>query len=326
MKSKILALLRESADYISGQELCEFFGVSRTAVWKAINQLKKEGYQIEAVQNKGYKLVGMSDVLSKNELVSRMKTRWAGREVYYYDETGSTNTDAKRLAEEGAPHGTLVVTDRQNAGKGRRGRNWESPKDTNIYYTILLRPQISPLKAPMLTLVMAHSVTVAIEKVTGAQAGIKWPNDIVLNKKKICGILTEMTLESDYIQNVVIGVGINVKKQQFPAELVDKATSIGAECGKEVSRAALIQAIMEQFEKDYDKFTYQTDLTDFVESYNSHLVNKDVQVRVLDPKGEFTGIAKGINEKGELLVERQDHTMIEVYAGEVSVRGIYGYV
>ena len=202
MKTEILKLLRESGDYISGQELCGKFHVSRTAVWKVINQLKEEGYGIEAVQNKGYRLNVNPDVLSFSELKSRMQTKWAGRNIVYYEETGSTNIDAKLLGEQGAEHGTVVVADKQNAGRGRRGRSWQSPAGKDIYFTILLRPEFEPDKAAGLTLIMALSVTQAVRSCCGLEAGIKWPNDVVLNGKKICGILTEMNVETDYIQHV----------------------------------------------------------------------------------------------------------------------------
>ena len=203
MKTEILRLLKETHDYVSGQQICDKFGVSRTAVWKAVEQLKKEGYAIEAVRNKGYRLVESPDVMSKAEIQSMMKTKWAGKHVIYYDETDSTNIQAKLAGENGSAHGTLVVADRQVAGKGRRGRSWESPKGVCVYMTLLLRPELAPVRAPMLTLVMALSAAEAIREKTGLPAGIKWPNDIVLNKKKICGILTEMSTEIDYINYVV---------------------------------------------------------------------------------------------------------------------------
>ena len=202
MKSEILRLLNSSETYLSGQQICEQFQVSRTAVWKVMEQLKKEGYQIEAVRNKGYRLVDSPDVMSKAEIESLISTKWAGRHVVYYDETDSTNTRAKELGEKGAEHGTLVIADRQNAGKGRRGRSWESPEGTSIYMTILLRPDMMPVKAPQMTLLMAIAATKGIGQVAGLEARIKWPNDIVsLSGKKLCGILTEMSAEIDYISH-----------------------------------------------------------------------------------------------------------------------------
>lgn len=325
MKSEILKLLREAEGYLSGQELCERFGVTRTAVWKAIKQLQNEGYEVEAVPNKGYSLKGQTDIFSKNELESRIQTKWAGRNLYFYDCIDSTNHQAKLLAEDGACHGSLITAVTQTAGRGRKGRSWESPPDKNIYFSLLLRPDFIPNCAPMLTLVMAHSVQKALALMEFTTQ-IKWPNDIVMNGKKITGILTEMSLQGEDIQYVVIGVGINVKKQPFDDELKRKATTIEDETGKEIPRAVLVQKIMEQFEKDYDLFQKTKDLSLFLEEYNDSLVNRNKEVLVLDLAGEYQGFALGINNKGELLVQLKDHTIKNVYAGEVSVRGIYGYV
>ncbi len=328
-KSDILALLRNSKDYVSGQQLCTQFGVSRTAVWKAINQLKEDGYQIEAVSHKGYRLLESPDILSESEILSRLTTDWAGRTLHYFNETGSTNIDAKRYAEEGESHGTTVVANMQSAGRGRRGRLWQSPAGSAIYMTIMLKPQFIPDKASMLTLVMALSVADAIVEVTGLSAGIKWPNDIVVNKKKVCGILTEMNAELDYIQYVVIGVGINVNNnspEEFPEEIRQTATSLKIETGMQISRAALLERVLAHFEKNYDIFTKTLDLSALMKAYDARLLNMNAEVRVLDPKGEYTGIARGINPAGELLVEKENGEVVPVYAGEVSVRGLYGYI
>lgn len=326
MKSEILTFLRESGDYISGQELCDHFHVSRTAVWKVMKQLQEEGYVIEAVRNRGYMLVENPDVLSLNELKSRIRNRWAGKEIYFYEETGSTNADAKSLGEAGAPHGTVVVADKQNAGRGRRGRTWESPAGKDIYFTILLRPEFPPDKAAGLTLAMALSVVQAIGAECSLEAGIKWPNDVVMNGKKICGILTEMSVERDYIQHVVTGVGINVNLEVMPEEIREAATSLFLESGKKTARAALLQAVLKKFEQNYEKYARDLDMSSMVADYDACLVNRDSQVRILDPKGEWEGIARGINASGELLVENQAGETVTVYAGEVSVRGLYGYV
>lgn len=326
MKSKILKKLRESSGYVSGQQLCEEFQVSRTAVWKVIGQLKEEGYQIEAVRNKGYRIIEIPDILSREEIESLLHAEWAGQKVYYYQQIDSTNIRAKQLGEEGAPHGTLVVADNQNGGRGRRGRGWISPEQQNIYMSILLRPDFSPEQAPMLTLVMAYSVVQGIMKYAGVKVQIKWPNDVVLNGKKICGILTEMSAEIDYINHVVIGVGINVNMSEILPELVATATSIKRETGRRLKRAELIAAVIERFEENYALFRKAGDLGSMMKGYNDLLVNKDREVKILEPGNEYTGCALGINEKGELLVRRDDETVTAVYAGEVSVRGIYGYV
>ncbi len=224
MKAEILRLLKECDGYLSGQQICDYLHVSRTAVWKIIDQLKKEGYHIEAVRNKGYHLVESPDVISQAEIESLTKGRWAGGHVICFEETDSTNNRAKNGGEMGEEHGTLYVADRQTAGKGRRGRVWESPAGTSIYMTILLRPGLRPEKAPQMTLLMGIAVAEGIREVTGAKCKIKWPNDIVLNGKKICGILTEMSAEFTYINYVVIGAGINVNQEEFSDEIRDSAT------------------------------------------------------------------------------------------------------
>lgn len=325
MKAEILAALRETDGYVSGQDLCEKFGVSRTAIWKAINQLKSSGYEIEAVQNRGYRIVSTPDILSENELRSIRKTKWLGNQIHYEPVMGSTNTKAMQLAEEGAPHGTLVVTDKQVNGRGRRGRKWETPAGSAIAMTFLLRPEICPNHASMLTLVTAMAVVKGIESETGLRAGIKWPNDVVLNRKKVCGILTEMSAQSDYVNHIVIGIGINVHVNEFPDELKDMATSLDCEYGRKINRSALIERICEFFEVDYEIFLQTEDLGAFVKEYNSYLVNLNQSVRVLDPKEPFDGKARGITAKGELLVDTWESRRL-VSSGEVSVRGLYGYV
>lgn len=218
MRTELLKILRESDDYVSGQQLCDQFGVSRTAVWKAISQLREEGYDIEAVKNRGYKLGSgeTPDLLTASEIVSRLHTEQMGKNCIFLESVDSTNNYAKRIAEQGAETGTLVVAEEQTGGKGRRGRSWETPKGANIAMTILLKPQIRPEHASRLTLLMAMAVVRGIQSVTGLEAGIKWPNDVVVDGHKVCGILTEMSTEVDYINYVVIGTGINVNQTEFP--------------------------------------------------------------------------------------------------------------
>ncbi len=325
MKTKILKLLREQGGYLSGQEICGKLAVSRTAVWKAVGQLKEEGYVIEAVQNKGYYLAGTPDLVTKEEVGSRLETQWAGHPTVFLPETDSTNNEAKRLAEAGASHGTLVVAEFQEAGKGRRGRSWVSQSGTGIWMTILLRPQFPPSQASMLTLLAAMAVADGIEEVTGLRAAIKWPNDIVFRGKKICGILTEMSAEPDYINHVVVGIGINANIREFPEELGEKATSLFLEQGKSVNRAAVIAAVWKAFERHYDQFLKTADLSVLRDKYEERLINKGEEVCVLDPKGNWKGVAHGIDERGRLLVEVEKQVRA-VDSGEVSVRGGYGYV
>lgn len=333
MKEKILRTLRETDGYVSGQELCERLGVSRTAVWKVTRQLKEEGYQIEAVKNRGYRIASAPDVMTAEEIGSLLKTKTMGRCCVCYEETDSTNTQAKLLAEEGKPHGTLVCAERQTEGKGRRGRAWSSPPGEAIYMTLLLKPQIQPIHASMLTLVMGLAAAKACNEILSYRLGenapkvqVKWPNDLVLEGRKLAGILTEMSAEVDYINYVVIGIGINVNMRCFPKEIADMANSLYMVSGQNFSRAELTACCMKHFEECYDRFAASEDLRDLREDYESLLVNKGEKVWVLDPKHEYTGKALGINEKGELLVEREDGQTETVYAGEVSVRGIYGYV
>ncbi len=331
-KTDILKLLRNSGDYVSGQQLCDRFGVTRTAVWKVINQLKEEGYLIESVPHRGYRLAGgPEDLMSEGEIASRLTTKWAGRTLYYYDETGSTNNDAKRLAEEGAPHGTVVAVDRQTAGKGRRGRSWQTLSGTALAFTLMIRPDFPPDRASMLTLVIALSVAEAVEETAGLRAAIKWPNDIVVNGKKVCGILTEMTMtpEMDEIQYLVMGVGINVNNagpEEFLEEMRDRTTSLRIESGRRIDRAELLDRVLVRFEANYETFLATLDLSGLRKNYQSRLQGVGGEVRVLDPAGEYTGISQGVSDRGELLVVRENGEKVRVYAGEVSVRGLYGYV
>lgn len=326
MKEEILRLLRSADGYISGQELCNRFGVSRTAVWKAINQLKEAGYEIEAQQNKGYRLMAAPDLMTEAEIKSLMHTDWVAKEVLYFDTIDSTNTKAQELAEKGYQSGTLVVADKQDSGKGRRGRSWVSPSGTGIFMTLMIKPDINPNNASMLTLVAALAVAKAITSVTGEEALIKWPNDIVVNGKKVCGILTEMNAQFDYINHIVVGIGINVHNESFPEEISQMASSLMIEAGgKRFHRAQIIAETMSYFEQYYDTFLKTQDLSALVREYDKLLVNRNKSVRVLDPKEPFDGKAMGITPKGELIVDTWESRKL-VSSGEVSVRGIYGYV
>ena len=330
MKAEILKLLREADGYVSGQQLCEKFGVSRTAVWKVIRQLQEEGYQVEAVRNKGYHIVDSPDVMTKEELDSLMDTQWAGRNIVYYDSVDSTNLRIKQMGDEGAPEGTLAVADKQTAGRGRRGRSWDSPSGSSIYMSLLLRPKIEPDQAPMLTLVMALSVAEGImdcgDSCGNPDVKIKWPNDIVYQGKKLCGILTEMSADMDQIHYVIVGIGINVQMTDFPKEIQNTATSLKLVTGKTLLRNELLAKVLEEFEVLYEQFVSAESLKNLKAEYESRLANKDNRVNVLAPSGAWQGICLGIKEDGALLVQREDGKVEEVIAGEVSVRGIYGYV
>ncbi|MCI5648124.1 MAG: biotin--[acetyl-CoA-carboxylase] ligase [Fusicatenibacter sp.] len=252
-------------------------------------------------------------------------TKWAGKTVHFAKEVDSTNEWAKKLGKEGAVHGTLAVAEFQSAGKGRLGRRWTAPPGSSIMMTILVRPDFEPQYAPMLTIVMGLSVAQAAQEM-GVDTSIKWPNDVVVSRKKICGILTEMSMEENKIRYVVIGVGINVNLEELPEELADKGTSLYLETGKKYDRNMMLASVMEHFEKNYERFVKTCDLSLLQEEYNDMLANYEQPVRILDPLNPYEGIAHGINRKGELIVEKQDGTKVCVSAGEVSVRGLYSYV
>jgi BirA family biotin operon repressor/biotin-[acetyl-CoA-carboxylase] ligase len=245
--------------------------------------------------------------------------------IIYKEEIDSTNLEAARLADS-LPHGTVIAADAQTAGRGRRGRSWVSRKGENLYFSLLLKPEFCPELAPMLTLVMALAVTQGIEQVYGCKPRIKWPNDIVVNGRKVCGILTEMQLEAGRIKCVIVGVGINVNQMTFEETGLDYASSLQKETGMRKERKELLETVVDRFEALYREFCESGSLQFMKEAYEVRLANMGLEVRVLDPKGEYTGTALGINDRGELLVCREDGSQEAVYAGEVSVRGLYGYV
>ena len=261
----------------------------------------------------------------RNLELEQLETAWAGKTCLCFDSMESTQNYGKELGKKEPVHGTLILAEEQTAGRGRRGRSWQSEKGANIAMSLCLEPKLRTEHAVGLTLVMALAVAEGIKKVTGREPQIKWPNDIVLNGRKICGILTEMCFkDGGYI--VVIGVGINVNNTGFPEDIKGTASSLKLETGAEISREALIASVMECFENYYEIYEQTEDLALLKEQYESMLANKNREVNVLDPKEPYKGTAKGINSAGNLIVVCEDGTEKEVYSGEVSVRGIYGYV
>lgn len=247
--------------------------------------------------------------------------------IVTFEEVTSTNEIALQAGKTESLSGMVYVADRQTAGRGRRGRTWESSVTQNLYFSLLLCPKVNADKAHMVTLIMAYALAQAIREITGEDsAQIKWPNDIVIDGKKVAGILTEMGFREDKSYYVVIGVGVNLGEQEFTEELSDKATDIQTQYGCLLDKMALLGKVLEVFDNECKIFEKQQDLSFLLPRYNGMLVNKGRHVKVLDPKGEYQGVAVGINEGGELLVEMQDKSVRSVYAGEVSVRGIYGYV
>lgn len=270
--------------------------------------------------------ISETDALNEQEINRCMQTKWAARKVVFLKETGSTNVEAWKLAEQGYPHGTLVVTESQTQGKGRRGRSWHMPEGSAIAMSMILRPKMEAQCASMITLVQAMAAAKAIEEVSGLKTQIKWPNDILVKEKKVCGILTEMNLVKSEISFVIIGTGINVNQEKFPEEISEIATSLKIEAKQKLSRVEFIKRTCELFESYLEKFLECKDCSRFLEEYNARLISRGKKVKVLDPQGEFCGEALGINPRGELLVKKENGEIVNIYAGEVSVRGIYGYV
>lgn len=326
MKTRILKELKLSGDYISGQYLCEKLGVSRTAVWKHMKALKEEGYQIDSVTNKGYRLIGEPDLLKKEEVSLHLHTKWLGKELYCFESLDSTNLEIRRLGESGADHGTAVITEEQTMGRGRRGRGWLGEAGSGIWMSFLLRPEIQAQNSSMLTLVAALAVEEAIRETTGIRSQIKWPNDVIVNGKKICGILTEMSLQMDEINYIVVGIGINVNIESFPQELKEKATSLQIEGGTKIKRAPLAAKVLECFEKYYEIFLQTEDLSALMKQYNRLLVHNGHQIRVIRGSSEEVFYSQGINAMGELMVKDDKGNLSEIVSGEVSVRGILGYI
>ena len=275
-------------------------------------------------EKESYEEIVTDGIYNETTIADQIHTKWAGKTVHFARETDSTNLWIKRLAKEGASEGTLALAEFQSAGRGRLGRSWEVPEGTSVMMSILLRPKFEPQYAPTLTLVMGMAVAKAVKNL-GFDVSIKWPNDVVVSHKKICGILTEMGVRDGKIDYAVIGVGINVNIREFPEEMADKATSLYLESGKEFDRSQIPGLVMEAFEKYYEKFAATCDLSGLKEEYESILANYNQSVRVL-AKEPYEGVARGITDGGELLVEKTDGTIVAVSAGEVSVRGLYSYV
>ena len=319
---RILELLRRQEGFLSGEDIGRELSITRAAVWKGIKKLREEGYEIEAVTNRGYRLTNPETMYNKRELEQGLKTKTMGQSIYFYEETDTTNNRARELALEGAPEGTLVVAEKQTAGRGRRGKVWESPLGTGIWMSLVLRPQIMPAEASVLTLLCGLATAEAIEAETGLSAGIKWPNDILINGKKAVGILTEMDCEMSEVHFVIPGIGINVNTASFPPEIADIATSLYLECGKTVSRRRLVHKVLERLEEHYETFLRTGSFTAMLEDYRKHCITLGKEVHVLG-REPFLAEALDITPEGELLVRRADNGKEEVvFSGEVSIRGV----
>jgi BirA family biotin operon repressor/biotin-[acetyl-CoA-carboxylase] ligase len=328
MKNKILKVLIDQKDgYISGENLSQMFGVSRTAIWKHIQTLKKEGYQIVSVTNKGYHLKRKSSDVDQIALEQITCNSNLVHQVLYFDQVDSTNNEAKRLGETSDFMESLIVAREQVKGKGRMGRAWISEKDSGIWMSLLLKPSLSPDMVSKITLIAAAAASGAIEEESGLVTGIKWPNDIVIERKKVCGILAELSAELGHIHYLVVGVGINVSQSVFDESIADKATSLMIENrGKPVNRLNIIKRFVEIFEMYYNQFVHDG-LFDSVVAYN---IKKSVtigeKVNITAGERTRTAFAKTIDNAGNLIVTNEDGTDEAVFFGEVSVRGINGYI
>lgn len=326
MKEKILKILSAGDEYISGEKLSNLCGVSRTAIWKHINNLKEEGYEINSQSRIGYKLIKRPDSLLKTEILQDLKTKkWAKELLYTFEEVNSTNKVAKKLANEGKAEGTVVVAEHQSQGKGRLGRTWSSPKGKGIWVSIILRPHILPTKASQITFVIAVGMLKALKNFVNLDVKIKWPNDILINTKKVAGILTELSAEIERINYVVIGIGVNVNQSQneFPLEFRDKATSLKLASGQEIARVKVLQAMLEEIEKAYNLYLAEG-FSPIIDQWKQNSFTLGKEVKVLMNDGEIEGLAFDVNEDGCLLVKDDDKKVHTILAGDVSVRLVNG--
>ncbi|WP_078382727.1 biotin--[acetyl-CoA-carboxylase] ligase [Sutcliffiella halmapala] len=307
-------------EFLSGQKISEELGCSRTAVWKHIEELRNAGYELEAIRRKGYRITKIPNKISDNEISLGLKTRDLGRVIHFEESVTSTQRIAHQLAHDGAVEGTLVVAEEQTAGRGRLNRAWYSPKYTGVWMSLILRPNLPPAKAPQLTLLTAVAIAQAIEEVTDLRTDIKWPNDILINKKKSVGILTEMQAEADKINSVIIGMGINVNQslEHFPEELHSIATSLAIELGEPINRAELIQVILLKFEQLYHRYLehgfYPIKL--LWESY-AISIGKKIIARTIT--GTLEGIAVGITEDGVLMLEGIDGEISYIHSADIEI-------
>lgn len=327
MKEKIIKLLKENKDtFISGEKISDSFGVSRTAIWKYINTIKEEGYEIESVSRKGYKLISSPDILTYEEIEEWLNTYYIGRKIYYYDTISSTNIVAKEMAllED---EGTIVVAECQSSGRGRLGRSWQSPKGKGIWMSIILKPKANPIHVAKVTLIGAAAVNLALKDI-GINSYIKWPNDIVINGKKVCGILTEMSSELNMINYVIMGIGINVNlnKEDFCKEISKVGTSLKIETEKKINRKKLLAKVLNRFEELYMPFVEKEDISQTIKicRENSALIGKEV--RIICGGEERVGKVLNISDDGKLVIKYESGEIENLLSGEVSIRGLDSYV
>ncbi|MCA1039830.1 biotin--[acetyl-CoA-carboxylase] ligase [Bacillus infantis] len=321
LRKKLLAAFTESkGEYLSGQYLADLIGCSRTAVWKHIEELRREGFELEAVRRKGYRIVKTTEKVTADEIRLGMKTSLLGTEIHYEESVDSTQKIAHRLAYDDAPEGTIVVAEEQLNGRGRMDRKWHSPKYTGIWMSVILRPEIPLPRAPQLTLLAAVAVVQSIEECTALSPQIKWPNDILIGGKKVTGILTELQAEADRIFSIIIGIGINVNQQleDYPEELRGTATSLAIEKGGNLSRAELIRVVLQKLENLYklymEKGFYPIRLL-----WESYAVSIGKQITARTISGSISGKALGITEEGVLRIEDEAGEIHHVYSADIEL-------
>ena len=313
-REKILDFLKRKQDYVSGDLIAGRLEVSRQALWKHIQELKDSGYDIVAVPHLGYKLISCPDRLFPYEISSYLDTRVIGKKIYYFEALASTMDSAMDLAMKGAPEGTLVVAETQTRGKGRLGRAWFSPKYKGIYLSLILKPDILPNQASVLTLLSAVAACEAIKEVCRQDAQIKWPNDIFLNNKKIGGILTEMAAETDRVSFVVIGIGLNVNNDK--KSLISGASSLKEEIGEPVSRLQLLQEFLRRIEINYSLFR-KKETAHILEKWRQNSLTLGRRVKVYAHKEYLEGEAQDVDVDGGLLVRVDSGITKNVMAGDV---------
>ncbi|NQD67220.1 biotin--[acetyl-CoA-carboxylase] ligase [Bacillus haikouensis] len=319
-KKLIQAFSESKGDFLSGQALADIAGCSRTAIWKHIEELRKEGFVLEAVRKKGYRIINTPDSVTENKIRLGLQTSTLGQVIHYEESVPSTQKIAHDLAGNGAVEGTLVIADEQTAGRGRLMREWHSSSGSGIWMSLILKPHLPPQKAPQFTLITAVAVVQAIEEVTELQPQIKWPNDILINGKKVTGILTELQAESDKINSIIIGIGMNVNHSidHFPAEIRSIATSLAIEKGDLLSRAELVQTVLERIESLYTLYMKEG-FTPIKLLWESYAVSIGKRIRARTINGTVEGTALGITAEGVLKIKDNDGTVHHIYSADIEV-------
>ncbi len=317
---EILKYLIEK-EYVSGEVLAQRLGVSRVAVWKQIQKLKDLGYKIISEQNLGYCLISRPDLLLPQEIQRGLNTSYIGKKIFYFPELESTNVIAKEKAllyrTEEIDEGAIVIAEKQNAGKGRLGRKWFSPAG-GIWFSIILYPQLLPSYIPRITLITAVAAVKAVKICTRIEPKIKWPNDILINEKKVCGISTEMSAELDTINWIVVGIGINVNidHKKFPEDIQENTISLKEVTGREISRVKLAQAFLREFEKYYESLK-RRESSSALSEWKSCSYTLGKKIRVDMGERIIAGEAVDINEKGALILKNENGELVEIISGTI---------